>query len=330
MTDTGLLPWHTQQWRLISKAVQDQRLPHALLLHGPAGLGKAQFKNQLARLLICSRPVEADAVEGLLPCGQCKPCKQFSTEGIHADIFRLEPEEEGKAIKIAHTREAIEFCSLAAHYGGRKLVLIEPAEALNLNAANALLKTLEEPSSNTVLILISHQASKLLATIRSRCLQIRFNKPSKNSALEWLQAKGINDGAALLSEAQGYPVHASKIAEEGGLSWRQARDKELLLFLSENRSVSGLVRLWLNHDLEQLHAWLFDRLRRITWFKSGQNDVLQGSHAELGHLAEAPQLHQLEQILSEINSLKLSNIHNINNQLAMESLLISMANDGSG
>ncbi|MDX1496261.1 MAG: DNA polymerase III subunit delta' [Salinisphaeraceae bacterium] len=323
------LPWHKQQWQLVSSALRDQRLPHALLLHGPSGLGKSLFKEQLARLLLCSEPQPSTDSVALKACGECKVCRQFSEEGIHADMYRLEPEEPGKPIKIAVTREAIEFCTLASHYGGQKLVLIEPAEALNLNAANALLKTLEEPTSDTTLVLVSHQASKLLPTIRSRCLQIRFNKPERASAIQWLEAQGLSNAGALLDEVQGYPLHARAMTESDLINWRKDRDKELLLFVQENRSASGLAKLWANHDPEAIHTWLYDRLRRIVWLKSGQPTGLDDKNSDISKLASMPQFNRIEELFEQINNLKSYDIFNINNQLQIESLLISLVNDAN-
>lgn len=332
MSAPQALPWHQQQWAVIGKALQGQRLPHALLLHGPRGLGKSDFMQRLAGVLVCANP-------GLDPesgrpdaCGTCRPCTQYSEEGAHADIFLLQPEEEGKQIKVDSARDAIKFSGLASHYGGRKLLLIEPAEALNLSAANALLKTLEEPSAATTLVLLSHQPSRLLPTIRSRCLQIRFTKPARQQTLAWLREQGIEDAENLTLESQGYPYTALAMSRAGTHEWRQQRDQELSLFLSDNRSAAGLARIWAAYDVKDIHAWLHDRVRRCNWALQGESaaqGIADHTNAALQELIKRPELRKIDAISTQIDQLLKSELNNINKQLLLESVLISMSGDNA-
>ena len=154
-------PWQENLWQQLAGRAQHA---HAYLLHGPAGIGKRALAERLMARLLCLSPSGLDA------CGNCKSCHLLAA-GTHPDNFVLEPEEADKPIKVDQVRELVEFVVQTAQLGGRKVVLLEPAEAMNLNAANALLKSLEEPSGNTVLLLISHQPSRLLPTIKSRCVQ---------------------------------------------------------------------------------------------------------------------------------------------------------------
>ena len=147
-------PWQAALWQQLASRKQHA---HAYLLHGPAGIGKRALAERLRALLLCHAPV------GLEACGQCKGCHLLAA-GTHPDDFVLEPEEVDKAIRVDQVRELVSFVVQTAQLGGRKVVLLEPVEAMNLNAANALLKSLEEPSGNTVLLLVSHQPLLLAVT----------------------------------------------------------------------------------------------------------------------------------------------------------------------
>ncbi|MCV6606274.1 MAG: DNA polymerase III subunit delta', partial [Porticoccaceae bacterium] len=150
-------PWQGELWDDIVHLHKKQRLPHALMLTGPADVGKSRFARALAQRVACGEPV------GGYACGTCKSCKLIAAESF-PDLKRVAPEEAGKAIKIDQIRALCDFMAKTAQQGGWKVALIEPAEAMNVNAANALLKTLEEPSNNTLLILVCHQLSRVPAT----------------------------------------------------------------------------------------------------------------------------------------------------------------------
>jgi len=137
-----VLPWQAELWRQLAGRTQHA---HAYLLHGPGGIGKRQLAEQLMALLLCQRPVDATA------CGECKACQLLAAH-THPDHYILEPEEVDKAIRVDQVRDLVGFVTQTAQLGGRKVILLEPAEAMNLNAANALLKSLEEPSGDTVLL----------------------------------------------------------------------------------------------------------------------------------------------------------------------------------
>lgn len=156
-----MYPWQTSNWQNLASSQQNKRLAHGLLLHGPKGIGKKAFAVDFAHWLLCEQPSTDKA------CGQCKSCQLIKAES-NPDLLYLQPEEEGKAIKVDQIRELINKISLTGHGQGYRVIIISPADALNINASNSLLKTLEEPPENTVLILISDKPSKLMATIRSR------------------------------------------------------------------------------------------------------------------------------------------------------------------
>lgn len=182
---SGPYPWQQQEWRQIVNLVDQDRLPHGLLLAGPAEIGKRQFAFATAQLLLCSSPVADWA------CGQCKSCKLFAASS-HPDFLGVEPEEDGKAIKVDQIRALAEFATRTSAMGGKRVIIVSPADAMNLNAANAFLKTLEEPGKEITLILVAHQLGRMLPTIRSRCRIFPFALPDRAVVAAWLVEKQVN------------------------------------------------------------------------------------------------------------------------------------------
>lgn len=210
-------PWQQSQWQSLDDLIEGGRLPHALLLSGPEDIGKGQFAKALAARLLCEKPVAGYA------CGRCKQCLLIAADS-HPDLLWITPEEEGKAIRIDPVRELGQFLGKTAFQGGRKVVLISPAEAMNLNAANALLKSLEEPASGSHLILVCHELSRLPATVRSRCRRVTFPMPPNDAVSTWLaQVTGKTEQLSeLLSYAAGRPLLALRLLESDLLEQRQA------------------------------------------------------------------------------------------------------------
>lgn len=324
--NNSLLPWHEKQWSVLKHALTANQFPPGLLLHGPEGVGKKAFLEKLAAVLVCSHVDLCN--EQIKPCGQCRSCQQFSEDGEHADIMQLGVAEGEREIKIDRARAAIEFANLAAHYGGRKLLIIHQAEKLNRNAANALLKTLEEPPESTTVILSSARPARLMPTIRSRCQQLRFTLPAQDVALRWLVEQGINNPEDVLREANGSPLSAQRLSAEGEDLWRRDRDKELQLFINEKRSPSRLAKHWLQFEPTQVHAWLYDRLRRLNWQQNGLSGLF-GANSELKTLADSLTLQDSESLLSSINEFGRLEVNNINKQLCLESILMDLLKKGA-
>ena len=211
-----------------------ERLPHALLVHGAPGLGKLALAERMTQLLLCEH---ADAVRR--PCGACDACRWFAS-GSHPDFRRVEPEalakqpvegedsEEGGAepspsrrgrqpslqIRIEQVRDLADFLNLRSHRGRLRVALVHPAEDMNENAANALLKGLEEPPSGAMFILVSHRPARLLPTIRSRCVAVPVPLPPNDVALKWLAAQNVKDAERWLAYAGGAPIRALDYAAE--------------------------------------------------------------------------------------------------------------------
>ncbi|MHB8667085.1 MAG: DNA polymerase III subunit delta' [Burkholderiales bacterium] len=225
-------------------------MPHALLFHGRAGIGKLQLAQVLAQSLLCENRSKSD-----LACGVCPACAWF-TGGNHPDFRMVQPEalapaqedvetgESGdeakkkpsKQIKIEQIRALSDFLNVGAHRNGYRAVLIHPAESMNPGAANALLKNLEEPSPSVVFLLVSHQPSKLLATVRSRCRAVALNLPPRELSLRWLREQGGNITPALLAFAGDAPLQAALLPDDAV----QARDRLFDLLSQPASSALGL------------------------------------------------------------------------------------------
>jgi DNA polymerase-3 subunit delta' len=173
------LPWQHTPWSQIRQQHRRGSLAHAYLVYGNAGLGKALFAEALALSILCAAPTDAGA------CGSCSVCK-LGSSGSLPDLLLLAPEADSRDIKIAQIRKLTDFIAKSSHGNKGKVVVIDSAHSLNNAAANALLKTLEEPSQATYLFLVSDLPGALSATIRSRCQRIKIEAPSLEAGQQWL------------------------------------------------------------------------------------------------------------------------------------------------
>ncbi|MEM8563361.1 MAG: DNA polymerase III subunit delta' [Pseudomonadota bacterium] len=229
------MPWQQDLWSIITQKIDQQRLPHALLLSGHAHIGKSRFALALARLLLCSAP------EAGSNCGRCHAC-QLSASGGHGDFLWLMPAEKSRVIKIDQVRELVEFSGMTANFGRRKVAIICPAESMNKNAANALLKVLEEPPPDTFLLLITHAHHLLPATVISRCQQLRFPVPSREASENWLtQLTGqATQTRESLDAATNLPMLAEALIAEEGTAAAYAKTTAVNAFINGQLGSAGL------------------------------------------------------------------------------------------
>lgn len=266
----GFLPW--QHAAAVEALAGRATWPHALLVAGPRGIGKRTLALNFARCLLC----EAPAPDGSA-CGACASCGLVAA-GQHPDLRRLElveTDDEGETkavneIRIDRIRALSEWANLTSHRGNAKVAVIAPAEALNANAANALLKTLEEPPPRTYLMLVAHQPGQVPATLRSRCRRFPAPPPGGDVALCWLAEQGVPDAAAVLAQAGGAPLLARELADPAA----QDERREWLAALGRPKALSPVAlaaridaapkderKLRLAWALDWLGAWTADLAR---------------------------------------------------------------------
>jgi DNA polymerase-3 subunit delta' len=194
---------------------QRERWPHAWLIEGPRGVGKRALALEFARALLCESPRP-----GHRPCGACPGCLWVAA-GQHPDLRRVEPvdvDDEGnvtpaEVIRIDAIRRLSEWTQITSHRRGAKVAVIVPAERMNAAAANALLKTLEEPPPGTFLLLVAHQSGRLPATVASRCRRLAVARPPADVAARWLAGQGVTRADSLLAQAGGAPLLALSLAD---------------------------------------------------------------------------------------------------------------------
>lgn len=245
-----IYPWQHQQWQHIQKLLQQDHLPHALLLSGLEFVGKKDFSVELAQSLLCLTPKDDKHA-----CGECKACRLFKA-GSHPDFHHTFLHEDKKDISIAQIRSLIEFTNLSHSISRLKVVVIQTADRMNINASNSVLKTLEEPATDTIIILESSRAGELLPTIRSRCQIIHFSLPPANLAKEWLlQQQTKTEAETLLAIAGGKPLLAIEYDDDQHLEQRQKFINDIGLFLTKKRNWIDVAKEWENVPLQELLAW---------------------------------------------------------------------------
>ncbi|NKI17326.1 DNA polymerase III subunit delta' [Spongiibacter sp. KMU-166] len=308
-------PWQMPQWQQVCQLLEEQRLPHALLFSGPADTGKKRFADAMLAGLLCEQPRQH------LCCGECKSCN-LRSQGSHPDLKVICPHEGKRQIGVDQVRVLQQFTGQSAfREGGKKLVLVYPAEAMNAFTANALLKTLEEPAGDTVIVLLSHAPSQLLPTIRSRCLQMNFGIPPEAAALSWLKNYVGDDAQArvVLAEAGGRPLAARAMFENDSLNESLQFDQGLSAVAAGSKSVLQLAEEWQGGEPLTLLEWWLRRLVALIRHHNTGEPVAEGWQAFLGippvavfeHYDEALQLRA-----------KIQRGANLNKRLMVEKLLL--------
>lgn len=248
MTSFPIKSWHQKTWQQLIKIKLSNKLGHALLFCGPKGIGKLEVANEFAKVLLCNKPNNEEM------CKECQNC-YFLKANTHPDLFLIQPEDNSRTIKIEQIRSLSADLSKTAQQGGYKIAILNPAESMNLYAVNALLKTLEEPTENTLLILVSSNPQSLPATIRSRCQQIIFSCPDRRVVREWLLEQDstsiTHDNIdLLLSLAMNAPLLALTLADKKDSFLEQEKlFTNLMQFRNEKSNILFLAARYINEDL---------------------------------------------------------------------------------
>ncbi|KAA6186327.1 DNA polymerase III subunit delta' [Thiohalocapsa marina] len=326
--DAELPPWFATQWQQLQAARQQGRLGHALLFAGPAGIGKRRFADLFSASLLCAA---ADA-QGM-PCGQCAECRLLQA-GNHPDLIRLQPDADAKSgeIKAEAVRALCSHQALTANRADRAILQIAPAEAMNAFAANSLLKTLEEPTDSTLLVLISEDWSRLPATILSRCHRLTLSAPAAAEAVAWvaerLQGHTREQIALLLQLAHGAPLRALALAEGDHLQARDAAFDQFRGVAQGRIDPVAAAAAWQRQDAEALLDWLAGWVSDL--LRLGQDEAAaylnnpdkRGMLAPLVAGIEPAALHRYLQQVLRFRALSRSSA---NKQLLFESLLVHWA-----
>lgn len=319
-----LYPWLDEPWQKLNAYLASQRLPQALLIHGVDGIGKTYLAETFAQKLLCKHPE-------IFACGDCAGCRLFLA-GTHPDFLRIEPAERGKPIAVDTVRHLIANLSLKPQYGGYRIVVFGAAHQLNISAANALLKTLEEPGENTVMLLLTDMPSALPATIFSRCQRLPIALPDDAVAARWLEEQGTGEATAvLLAAARHAPLKALALAESDVVERRRTAFSEYVDVALRRQEPITLAERWSTLAYEDLVDWMVSwtidliRLRSVPDSPRLDNpDLRQGLQALVRRLHLKSLFGFLDLLLQAKRALN----GQVNRQLLLEELLIHWAQLG--
>lgn len=243
------IPWHNETWKKYTNARSRKHLPHALLITGLKGVGKSIFSKRMVRSLLCINPENFNA------CKQCRACKTYNS-GANPDYLEVKLLEGKQQISVDQIRKLSEFLNHTRSFNSYRVVLIEPVERMNRNAANSLLKCLEEPSNNTFIVLVAENMNSVLPTIKSRCHRLPLPLPSKITSVSWLEEhmENPNNLGDLLNISNGSPLIALNISDDL-MRLKNDFENDLSAVISERESLTETAKKWEKYDHNILLDW---------------------------------------------------------------------------
>jgi DNA polymerase-3 subunit delta' len=314
--------WFDPQWSSLTAQIDSGRLPHAMLWITPDGIGTEALAMQFLQRIMCTSVIDTKA------CGHCKHCTLFEAQ-THPDFYHLTPEEKSKVIKIEQVRSLIDKLLERPYQGGKRLVYMAPADLLNRAAANAFLKTLEEPGEDTYLLLLTSRPEALPATIRSRCQISHFKAPSAVEAVTYVQGR-TSESAKLITQAvklaQNRPLLAMDMLNSGQF---QARSDFYAYLASVSAGQIDPLALTAGYKTPEqvidacnwLYSLMHDAEKQLGGFST--NELTNSDQSKLIALIIGQSAELRKLWLDKLNEAKrlMSNGTNVNPVLTMESLM---------
>jgi len=316
--------WFERPQREISTAFDAGRLAHGLLLHEDRGAGGLEFARWIAQFVNCSERARA-------PCGQCQQCRWIAADQ-HPDVLRLSPEEDSLQIKIEAVRALIAELALTAHGRGYKVAILVPAHALTDAAANALLKTLEEPPGHSLFILVTSRLHALPITIRSRCQALRFTTPARTqveAALILKRELPPDDARFLAVFVDGRIGEALTV----NVADVRARQRDCLTLVKPESLTSNATILSASESLsktdrgEETLAWLAQWIRDLVIVMVGgdQDQILHLDQlTDLRRYAQRADVDTLLDLLNDIERTEQQATRHLNVQMALETTFLRL------
>jgi DNA polymerase-3 subunit delta' len=301
------LPWLAPLTAQIERAVARNRLPHALLIHAAPGLGGESLAAWIAAFVLCETRIEA-------PCGHCAACRLLAA-GNHPDLHWVAREEDASQLQIDQIRALCDVLSLKSYRGGYKVGVVATADVMNANAANALLKTLEEPPPQSLLILCAARPSRLPATIVSRCQRLTIATPPRELALEWLNSQAPGDWSRVLDFASGAPLRALELQANAFASLDEEMTQALARLARRELDIPGTAERWARNALERRLEWI------ETWITDSIRAALRAP-ADLQSPGGIRKIRGLYGVLDHARGMRLELSTSLNMQLAAEQLLL--------
>ncbi|HEX2791115.1 MAG TPA: hypothetical protein VHN17_11850 [Steroidobacteraceae bacterium] len=309
-------PWLAPQIDQLRRARAAQRFPTGLLIHDERGAGGEALARFAAQLALCREP---DA-----PCGRCRDCRMFGA-AQHPDFIELHPIEDSKYIRVEQVRELTEQLVLSAHAGGATVALIAPADSMNANAANALLKSLEEPRAGVTLVLVSATPSRMPATILSRCLRLRIATPARAVSVAWLErVRGSGPWATVLDVLGDAPFEALQTDAAALAQLKAETDRSLSDALGGRMDIPATAERWARAEtlglrLACLETWITARIDGAVGAPRQSLELRSSTH--LPESASDMNIAVLLRLLDGIYELRRLRLTSINRSLALEQLL---------
>ena len=311
-------PWLTPQMQQLHAAFAAGRMPHALLIHESPGAGGALLAYWAAQLVLCRAPAGA-------PCGQCAACRHVQ-DRQHPDLLSLVPLGDSAQIRIEQVRELTADLALTSHQGGYKVGVLSPADSMNRFAANALLKTLEEPPPRTLLVLVASVPSRLPVTIASRCQRLRVPTPGREAAVEWLTAeRGAADWPRVLEVLGDAPLNAAAADPAAVIGAATETRRELEEIAGGHGDAGASAERWARGELALrlacFETWLTDRIRAELTGTVAPTEMRTGAHRRALTLT----IRGTFELLDAVRAIRSSLDVPINKCVALEAVLRSLA-----